>query len=101
MRRWCGVRALSSCRVGRSDIAWLACGGQACQFAFWSLGFLDPTVGSPYKVSMPEVVHKVLADPILVGMILFAAFLNAGALGLKWERRRETMGDTERGTRSQ
>ncbi|EHL24554.1 hypothetical protein KYG_02202 [Acidovorax sp. NO-1] len=50
---------------------------------------------------MPEVVHQVLADPILVGIILFAVFLNAGALGLKWERRREAMGDTELRTKSQ
>lgn len=68
---------------------------------FLVAGFLDLVVGSPYKVSMPEVVHQVLADPILVGMILFAVFLNAGALGLKWERRREAMGDTELRTRSQ
>ena len=58
-------------------------------------------VGSPYKVGMPEVVHQVLADPILVGMILFAIFVNAGALGLKWERGREAMDDAEPRTRSQ
>ena len=62
---------------------------------YWSLGFLDLVVASPYKVGMPEVVRQVLADPILVGMILFAIFVNAGALGLKWERRREAMGDAE------
>ncbi|WP_157764924.1 hypothetical protein [Acidovorax delafieldii] len=50
---------------------------------------------------MPEVVHQVLADPILVGLILFAVFVNAGALGLEWERRREAMGDAEPRTRSQ
>lgn len=73
-----------------------------CQFAFWSLGFLDLVVGSPYKVRMPEVVHQVLADPILVGMILFAVLLNAGALGQKWEqRRREAMSDAEPPTGSQ
>ncbi len=44
---------------------------------------------SPYKIGMLEVVHKVLADLILLGMILFAMFFNAGALGMKWERRRE------------
>lgn len=50
---------------------------------------------------MPEIVHQVLADPILVGMIIFAIFVNVGALGLKWERRRETIGDTEPRTRIQ
>ena len=74
---------------------------QACLFAYWFLGFLDLVVASPYKVGMPEVVRQVLADPILVGMILFAIFVNAGALGLKWERRREAMGDAEARARSQ
>ena len=73
---------------------------QACLFAYWSLGFLDLVVGSPYKVGMLEVVNQFLADPILVGMILFAIFVNAGALGLKWERRREAMGDAEARARS-
>lgn len=57
-------------------------------------------VGSPYKIGMLEVVHKVLADLILLGMILFAMFFNAGALGMKWERRREAMGDAEARARS-
>ncbi len=68
---------------------------------YLSLGFLDLVVASPYKVGMPEVVRQVLADPILVGMILFAILVNAGALGLKWERRREAMGDAEARARSQ
>ena len=68
---------------------------------YLSLGFLDLVVASPYKVGMPEVVRQVLADPILVGMILCAIFVNAGALGLKWERRREAMGDAEARARSQ
>lgn len=50
---------------------------------------------------MLEVVNQFLADPILVGVILFAVFVNAGALGLKWERRREAMGDAEARARSQ
>jgi hypothetical protein len=58
-------------------------------------------VGSPYKVGMLEVVNQFLADPILVGVILFAVFVNAGALGLKWERTREAMGDPEARARSQ
>lgn len=33
--------------------------------------------------------------------VLFAVFLNVGALGLKWERRREAMGDGEPRTKSQ
>ena len=74
---------------------------QACLFAYWLLGFLDLVVASPYKVGMPEVVRQVIADPIVVGMILFAIFVNAGALGLKWERRREAMGDAEARARSQ
>ena len=74
---------------------------QACLFAYWSLGFLDLVVGSPYKVGMLEVVNQFLADPILVGVILFAVFVNAGALGLKCERRREAMGDAEARARSQ
>ena len=74
---------------------------QARLFAYWSLGFLDLVVGSPYKVGMLEVVNQFLADPILVGVILFAVFVNAGALGLKWERRREAMGDAEARARSQ
>lgn len=74
---------------------------QACLFAYWSLGFLDLVVGSPYKVGMLEVVNQFLADPILVGVILFAVFVNAGALGLKWERGREAMDDAEPRTRSQ
>ena len=68
---------------------------------YWSLGFLDFVVASPYKVGMPEVVRQVLADPILVGMFLFAILVNADALGLKWERRREAMGDAEARARSQ
>lgn len=50
---------------------------------------------------MLEVVNQFLADPILVGVILFAVFVNAGALGLKWERGREAMDDAEPRTRSQ
>ncbi|MGB6104943.1 hypothetical protein [Diaphorobacter nitroreducens] len=44
---------------------------------------------------MPEIARQVLADPVLVGMIALAVFLNVGALGLKWDHRREKMASAE------
>lgn len=40
---------------------------------------------------MPDIVRQVLADHVLVGAIAFAVFINLGALGLKWERKRRSV----------
>ncbi len=39
---------------------------------------------------MLQLLHEVFADPILMGMLIVAVLINAGALGMKSERRRST-----------
>ena len=58
-------------------------------------GAVDRPAHLPYKKGMPEIARQVLADPVLVGMIALAVFLNVGALGLKWDHRREKMASAE------
>ena len=37
---------------------------------------------------MFQVIHEVFADPILMGLLIVAVLINAGAWGMKIERQR-------------
>jgi hypothetical protein len=38
---------------------------------------------------MSDIFHQVLSEPILLGTIVLAVFVNLAALGFKWERERK------------
>jgi hypothetical protein len=50
---------------------------------------LDAVGCVEYKKGMPDIVHQILSDRILLGTIVLAVFVNLGALGLRWERSRQ------------
>ena len=67
-------------RLGAYDLT-----GQQCLRVI-----LDGEGNFHYKRSMLQLLHEVFADPILMGMLIVAVLINAGALGMKSERRRST-----------
>jgi len=38
---------------------------------------------------MPDILHQILSDRILLGTIVVAVLVNLVAIGLRWERARQ------------